>query len=197
MVLDKVPAPLVIKVGGSLFDLADLGPRLRRWMDTLPTRQLLIVPGGGPTADVVRDLDRRHGLGEETAHWLALRALSLNAHFLAALLPAAVVVEQVEACATVWRNGGVAVIDAHGFAREDESRPGCLPHSWSVTSDSLAARVAVRAGAHQLILLKSVTVPDAVDWTEAGLRRWVDDSLAKAVPPGLTVSTLNFRAWRP
>lgn len=52
---------VVVKVGGSLFDLPDLGPRLRAWLKTLRTADVLLVPGGGPTADVVRSLDRAHG----------------------------------------------------------------------------------------------------------------------------------------
>src|SRR5437763_15200228 len=76
---------IVVKVGGSLYDLPDLGPRLAAWLETLagPT---LLVPGGGTTADIVRDLDRCHGLGEAISHDLALRALTMNAWFLAALL---------------------------------------------------------------------------------------------------------------
>src|SRR5262249_50947889 len=81
---------VVVKVGGSLYDLPGLGARLRAWLERLPSREVLLVPGGGPAADVVRDLDRLHRLGEEAAHWLALRALSVNARFLAALLPGAV-----------------------------------------------------------------------------------------------------------
>src|SRR5947209_1436057 len=85
--------PVVVKVGGSLYDLPDLGPRLGRWLGASPGRRALLVPGGGPTADVIRQFDACHGLGEATAHELALRALTLNAHFLAALVPAAVVVD--------------------------------------------------------------------------------------------------------
>ena len=76
----------VVKVGGSLYDLPDLGPRLRAWLKQAPAADFLIVPGGGPTADVIRDLDRIHRLGEEKAHSLALAALRLNAWFLATLL---------------------------------------------------------------------------------------------------------------
>src|SRR5207248_2464665 len=83
---------LVVKVGGSLYDLPDLGPRLHAFLRSLDRPEVLLIPGGGPTADVVRDLDRRHGLGEETAHWLALHALAVNAHFLAALVPGGAVV---------------------------------------------------------------------------------------------------------
>jgi aspartokinase-like uncharacterized kinase len=177
-------APIVVKVGGSLFDLPDLGPQLGQWLTTLGTGEVLLLPGGGPTADVIRDLDRTHGLGEEVAHWLALQALSLNAHFLAHLLtpfaqPA--VVEEPGACDSLWRCGKLPILDAHRFARADEGRPGCLPHRWSVTSDSLAARVAVFTGASQLILLKAATLPEGIDWTEAGRRGFVDVCFAEVL----------------
>ena len=80
---------LVVKVGGSLYDLPDLGRRLRRFLASLDTDNRLIVPGGGPTADVIRAFDHDHRLGPQTSHWLALRACALNAHFLALLLPGA------------------------------------------------------------------------------------------------------------
>ena len=82
-------ARMVVKVGGSLFDWPDLGPRLRQWLAANAPREVILVPGGGPTADVIRTLDRTHGLGDEAAHWLALRAMAVNAELLAALLPGA------------------------------------------------------------------------------------------------------------
>ena len=60
----------VFKVGGSLFDLPDLGQRLA-WLAEAQLSTVLLVPGGGPTAEIIRNLDRRHRLGEEAAHWLA------------------------------------------------------------------------------------------------------------------------------
>src|SRR5204862_6165233 len=76
---------VVVKVGGSLYDLPDLGPRLAAWLRTL-VGPVLLVPGGGAMADAVRHLDRYHGLGAEISHELALRSLTMNAWFLAALL---------------------------------------------------------------------------------------------------------------
>ena len=83
----------VVKVGGSLYDLADLQSRLRAWLAERAGERVLLVPGGGATADAVREFDNRHGLGEEKAHWLALRALALNASFLLGLLPEAEIVD--------------------------------------------------------------------------------------------------------
>jgi aspartokinase-like uncharacterized kinase len=188
--------PVVVKVGGSLYDLPDLGPRLRAWLSTLPEKEVVLVPGGGALADGVRDLDRQHRLGEEASHWLALRALSVQAHFLAALLPNAVVVDTLAGCRAVWQADKVAVLDGHAFARDDEASERRLPHRWSATSDSLAARVAEVAGAARLVLLKSVNAPPGVNWSEAGRRGLVDDCFAGIVRRArLEVSVVNLRAW--
>lgn len=197
-----LPAPIVVKVGGSLYAWPDLAARLGDWLRPF-FRQgtpLLLVPGGGPTADVVRQFDRDHGLGEETAHWLALRALALNAHFLAALLPDTAVVETPKDAVRLWCRGRLPVLDGHAFARADESGPGRLPHTWSVTSDSLAARVADVAGARRLVLLKSVTVPEGLTWAEAVRYGFVDEYFPDVLARRATafeVSAINLRAWLP
>jgi aspartokinase-like uncharacterized kinase len=188
---------VVVKVGGSLYDLPGLGARLRAWLDRLPCREVLLVPGGGPAADVVRDLDRLHQLGEEAAHWLALRALAVNARFLAALLPGAVVVGHPDACPAAWQAPAPAVLDPHAFARADEGRPGALPHAWAVTSDSLAARAAAVARARRLVLLKSAPPPGPLDWAEAGRLGFVDGHFAHVVSREMEVEAVNFREWRP
>jgi dihydroneopterin aldolase len=194
------PFRAVVKVGGSLYDWPDLATRLRCWLaGEWPAGDgVLLVPGGGPTADVVRDLDRRHGLGEEVSHWLALRALSLNAHFLASLLSPARVIGEVQECRRVWHEGRMPILDVHEFARTDEGRPGRLPPCWTVTSDALAARVAVVAGARQLVLLKSTSIPAGVDWTEAGRLGLVDALFAEVLrqaPADLQVRAMNLRTW--
>jgi aspartokinase-like uncharacterized kinase len=189
------PSLTVVKIGGSLYDLPDLGPRLRAWLDALAAPHVLLIPGGGPTADVIRRLDAIHRLGEEPSHWLALQALALNAAFLARLLPGGTVVGDWRACLAEGGRGRVPVLDCHAFARADEGRPGCLPHAWAVTSDAVAARVAAVAGAAALFLLKSTALPAGVGWEEAGRRGWVDAFFAQAVPAGLAVHVVNFRAW--
>lgn len=184
-------SPIVVKVGGSLYDLPDLGPRLRQWLAAQNTSSALFVPGGGALADAVRELDATHGLGEETGHWLALRALTVAAHFLARLLPGSKVVSHPDQ----WRRGTVAVLDAHSFALADEGKLDALPHSWAVTSDSIAARAARVAGARRLLLLKSVAIPDNMNLHEAARRGWVDAFFPKAAGGELEVRSVNFKEW--
>jgi aspartokinase-like uncharacterized kinase len=185
--------PVVAKVGGSLFDLPDLGPRLRAWLGQLESRRVVLIPGGGPTADAIRTLDRTHHLGDEAAHWLALRAMVLNAHFLARLLPASQVVARLAECPASWQSKLTPILDAHAFALADEGQPGSLPHRWDVTSDSVAARVAIVAGARRLILLKSIAIPPHTAWADAGRQGWVDGYFGEVVQgTGLAVEVMNF-----
>jgi aspartokinase-like uncharacterized kinase len=88
----------------------------------------------------------------------------------------------------------VRVLDCFGFAREDESRPGALPHSWNVTSDSIAARAAVVYGAERLVLLKSVDVPQGTPWAEAAKRGAVDAHFPQVVAKArFPIEVVNFR----
>jgi len=195
--------PIVVKVGGSLFDLPDLSVRLQRWLDRLKGRQILLVPGGGAMVDLIRKLDQIHALGEKASHWLALQAMGLNACFLATLVQNSDVVEHLHECRGVWKRRGIAVLDAYSFCLSDLWNPSVLPLSWAVTSDSVAARVARVAKARQLILLKSVTIPNGLTWSEASRGGLVDAYFAEAIaeggdmpPAALEVQAINFREWK-
>jgi aspartokinase-like uncharacterized kinase len=195
-----MPDPkIVVKVGGSLFDWPELGPRLNRWLDTFSSNKVLLVPGGGPTVDVIRNLDRWHGLDEEKAHWLALRALTVNAHFLAALLKNSVVITDLREAEAAGGREELPILDPYRFVQEDDTQAGCLPHCWSVTSDSLAARVAAHFHARKLILLKSTEIPE--DWLNP-TRGIIDPYFEKMVrvsqigADSLVVAAVDFRRWR-
>lgn len=163
----------VVKVGGSLYDHPALGPGLRAYLATLPA-PVLVVPGGGGFADAVRKLDAVHRLGEEAAHWLAIESLALAARFLRRLAP------------------GFDVLNAPSFCAAHDT----LPHTWDVTTDSVAAHAAGVCGAARLILLKSAAVPPGTPWAEAAARGWVDPYFPAAVARhGYTVEAVNFRAW--
>ena len=184
--------PTVLKVGGSLLDLPDLGRRLADFLTARPDPRVLLVPGGGPLADVVRDYHRRFGLREEQSHWLALHTLATNAHLLAALLPLPnVVVPDWSATAAAWQARRWPILDGYTFARADEANVGHMPHSWEATSDTLAASVAAVGGA-DLWLLKSAPCPETLDLDEAVRRNLVDHAFPRFAR-GLAVRFVHFR----
>jgi aspartokinase-like uncharacterized kinase len=202
-------ARIIVKVGGSLFDLPDLRHRLRAFLSQLGEAKILFVPGGGATADAIRAFDAVHQVGEEAAHWLAIRALSLNAGLLHGLLPEARIVAEIPGTvakhmprASALASGATGVcqrwyiLDPFPFFREDERRDDHLPHDWHVTSDSLAVRVATLANAADLLLLKS-TAWSGSNWTDAAEAGIVDSYFARALrqaPASLRIRLVNFRA---
>jgi hypothetical protein len=86
----------------------------------------------------------------------------------------------------------IAVLDAFFFAHADTA----LPHTWEVTTDSIAARAAVVWKADRLILLKSIDVPPGTPWDEAAARGWVDGYFTRALA-GFAgrVEAVNLRTW--
>ncbi len=146
----------VVKLGGSLLDWPPLPDRLASYVRDRVDDRLLVIVGGGRVADVVRGLDRLHGLGDDRAHRLALHALDLTASILAALVPGCDVVDRLDALTGAWGRGRIPVLAPRRFLDEiDAPSPRPLRASWDVTTDSIAARVAVHLAAGELALLKS------------------------------------------
>jgi 5-(aminomethyl)-3-furanmethanol phosphate kinase len=154
---------IVVKVGGALLAQSDDFDAV---LDTIGAaardRRLLVVPGGGPFADAVRDVDRRLQLADETAHWMAVLAMDQYAHLLADRLARGVLVADRAAIADALDAGHVPVLAPFAWLR----RVDPLPHSWDVTSDSIAAWIAGALAARRLVLVKpaaAVGAPDLVD----------------------------------
>lgn len=127
--------PLIVKLGGSLYNFV---PTLIPVLTHSP-RPLLIVPGGGPFANAVRQAD----LDDETAHWEAIAAMDRYGKYIASFgLP---VTEQM-----VLPRKTTVFLPLRCLKECDP-----LPHSWNVTSDTIAAWVAAELGL-DLLLLKSV-----------------------------------------
>ena len=137
----------VVKVGGSL---AERPARLHRLMETLGVaarrHRLVVVPGGGSFAEEVRHADRRFHLGDSAAHWMAILAMDQYGYLLARLAPGAALVRTRRELVA----GRLNVLAPSAWLR----RADPLPHSWAVTSDSIAAWVARALGARRLMLVK-------------------------------------------
>lgn len=146
----------VIKLGGSLLDLDDLSGRFRRWLSLQPPMQNVMVVGGGLLADAIRDAFARHNLSEDSAHWLCIRVLGVTAELVARLLPESVLVKCIDDLVGISNADRLIVLETERWLRDEELRSHCpLPHTWDVTSDSIAARLAERISAEELVLLKS------------------------------------------
>jgi 5-(aminomethyl)-3-furanmethanol phosphate kinase len=185
--------PVVVKVGGSLLDWPALADRLTSYLDDRRGDRLVLVVGGGRFADALRDLDRAQAIGEARSHALALRVLDLTAHALAAIVPGLVVVDDIPALPRAWETGRSPILAPRRFLDLDDGSPDPLPHAWTTTTDAIAARLAVRLGARELVLLKSAPIPPGLD-LEAASRLGLVDAESPRVASGLPiVACLNLR----
>jgi probable H4MPT-linked C1 transfer pathway protein len=152
---------LVIKIGGGSLSTPVHLEAFLKALDSTPSRRALIVPGGGPFADAVRDVDRRIGLNADAAHWMAIQAMDQVAELLVSRLSRAVLVHRQDELAAVLAAGRIPVLAPYRWLREVDP----LPHSWDVTSDSIAAWIAGQLAAADLLLVKpaGASGPDLVD----------------------------------
>lgn len=179
----------LVKLGGSLL-ASDVRPLLGALAGLASARRLAVLPGGGPFADAVRAALQRHPAGDSAAHWMAILAMDQHAQLLAGLEPRSrlcVCADEVEAAAA---DGRLAVLAPYAWLRAADP----LPHSWDVTSDSLAAWLAARLDARRLLLLKSVAPPGDVRATDAARDGLVDRHLPETLEPRQECWLLDGRA---
>ena len=123
---------------------------------------------------------------------MALHAMTINAHLLTALIPDSCIIDGPDLAELLWEQNRRPILDALEFCESDAV--DALPHDWAVTSDSVAARLAVVAEATELVLLKSASPPpgDVAAWAECGyVDAWMPRVLAGTA---VRVRAVNLRA---
>jgi hypothetical protein len=132
---DLSTRPLIVKVGGSLYNqIPDIIPVIKA-----SKRPLLLIPGGGPFADLVR----RVKVDNDTAHWMAVSAMEQYGLFIASF--------GISTTDFIITPLTTTVFLPYRYLRLTDP----LPHTWDVTSDTIAAWVA-HALHLDLLILKSV-----------------------------------------
>jgi aspartokinase-like uncharacterized kinase len=143
---------LVAKVGGSLCRGANLRALCLLLAELGCERRLLVVPGGGIFADTVRACGRRYGLSDDASHWMAILAMDQFGCLLSDLIPRSKPARDTDTASQIALSGRVPVFMPFDLLYRTDP----LPHSWTVTSDSISAWVAALVRAPKLVLLKSV-----------------------------------------
>jgi aspartokinase-like uncharacterized kinase len=132
---DQSTSPLIVKVGGSLYNqIPDLAPIL-----IASDRPLFIIPGGGPFADLVRQVR----VNNDAAHWMAIAAMEQYGWFISSF--GILTTDRIAVPLTT------TVLLPYRCLRLTD----VLPHTWDVTSDTIAAWVAGTLHL-DLLLLKSI-----------------------------------------
>jgi len=142
----------VVKLGGSLA----FSDALKPWLDALAdcAGHVVVVPGGGPFADAVRAAQPDMGFDDRAAHHMALTAMEQYGRALVSLGEGLVLAGSAAAIHRAVRDGRVAVWAPARMALCAKD----VPASWDMTSDSLAAWLTGKLGAHRILLVKQANV---------------------------------------
>lgn len=168
----------LIKIGGSLAGIDGALRRVGQRIATLAQQERwVVIPGGGPFADTVRAFADQHPLSQTAAHWMAILGMDQFAFALAEQIPGARVVDDLLGIQRAHHDKATPVLAPSRWLRAADE----LPHSWDVTSDSLAAYLAMLLGAERLVLVKA----------KAGGRELVDGYFERALPAGMGVEIVG------
>ena len=188
----------VVKVGGSLFDWPEFPVRLTDYLEmrqnTDGLERTVLIAGGGAAADWIRSVDRIHRLGDVVADKLALQALDLTASFLAEVLPGAHKVDRLLMLETGCQSQSRTIlVPRHALAEIERSGAAPLGASWDVTSDAIAARIAVHLEARTLVLLKSTSLPVGATQQDAVRLGLIDPMLPSVASSISQLEYVNLR----
>ena len=175
----------IVKLGGSL--LRD--PLLPAWLDRIARAgRIAVVPGGGAFADAARAAQAHWRVDDLAAHNMAVLGMAQCAHLLQGLEPRLALADSVASLQAHLAAGRAAIwlpLDLQRDAADALT-------TWDVTSDSLAAWLALRLGADELVLVKSCTVPAGAPPAELAAAGIVD----RAFPAYAEQCAQAGIAWR-
>ncbi|MBT3813136.1 MAG: uridylate kinase [Gammaproteobacteria bacterium] len=182
---------IVLKLGGSLLSHAELREFLQ-----IASRdgqgQVVIVPGGGVFADQVRLTQHQWQYGDHTAHCMAILAMQQMALLFHGLCADLVIVDEVELIRLRLQQQNVVIwsplpseLDAAGVAA-----------NWHVTSDSLAAWLAVQLSIDHLILVKAAEFSAGSSIQQLSTLGIIDQAFAEFVQyHPLTIDCITYHQF--
>jgi len=178
---------VIVKVGGSVAE------NLEVVVDTLGLLKVVhIIPGGWVFADLVREIDREKKFHPSVSHWMAVLSMSIYGFYIFGIA----------------EKRGFEIYEPEDFSLPEKRtvllpyrllrKYDELPHSWEVTSDSIAVWVAARAGFDEVVkvtagrILRNGEVVEKVKASELET-----DVVDKLTPKLLTKYGINMFVCNP
>ncbi|MGB7002784.1 MAG: amino acid kinase [Halobacteriota archaeon] len=138
----------IVKLGGSL---QEKGREIIRFLsDYAETKNhtFIIIPGGGHFVKWIKELSEQEVISDDAAHWMAVLGMHQYGFYLADGSGIAIAEREEELRNVVH----IGLFLPYTLLKEDDS----LPHTWNVTSDTIAAFVANKVGETSFIKLTDV-----------------------------------------
>lgn len=168
----------VVKVGGSLLSRPNLPSDLDRWLVQQTSAETAVIVGGGARVDAVRRSDQLAPGNQIDIHWKCVDLLEQTRNHMATLIDWDTVStsEELDRCIDVgFPSDRPTLVSVCSFY--DRRTRVDVPLDWRTTSDTIAAILAIRAKADELVLLKSCEVDPCADIQSLADRGIVDEAL--------------------
>jgi aspartokinase-like uncharacterized kinase len=177
----------VIKLGGSLAQSGHLQACLDAIESNHPNHHLqVIVPGGGDFADQVRLAQHHWSFDDTTAHAMAILAMQQMALLFKGLKPNFKIADSVADINQTPLNSHPVIWSP---AIAELNRAG-VTASWDITSDSLAAWLAISLSADELVLVKSAAIDSNLNLPELAERGLIDRAFPETAKTAAFILTI-------
>ncbi len=144
----------IFKIGGKILDnskhLINTMAQLTQLYEDNNIQKIILIPGGGALANFVRNMHLEFKINDELAHWIAIYSMNFNGLELRRKFPHLGIVEDFEHLKNEKRIFSIFL--PYKYLRLIDP----LPHSWDVTSDSIALYCAYCLGLNDCFLIKDI-----------------------------------------
>ena len=144
----------LFKISGKILDnskyLINTIAQLTQLFEDKIIEKIIIIPGGGKLANLIRNLYYEFNLDDELAHWMAVYAINFNGLELSKKFPH---LKETEKFAELDKEiNTISIFLPYNYLKKEDK----IPHSWDVTSDSIALYLASEFNLNECYLIKDV-----------------------------------------
>ena len=144
----------IFKIGGKILEnsknIKSTISQLAQLYEENILQKIFLIPGGGSYANFIRMIDKELKLGDDLAHWMAVYSMNYNGIELNRKYPKLECIGELEKVQDTKKK--FCIFLPFSYLRENDT----LPHSWDVTSDSIALYIAYKLQLNRCFLIKDV-----------------------------------------
>ncbi|MFX1363562.1 MAG: hypothetical protein ACFFCE_11130 [Promethearchaeota archaeon] len=144
----------LFKIGGKILgefeNLKSTISQLKSLFEEKIIQKIIIIPGGGTFANFIRKVYTELKFTEEIAHFMGIISMNYNGLELSRNFPDIEVIENFSKLKKI--SNTISIFLPYEYFKEHDN----LPHSWDVTSDSIAIHLAKELELSECYLIKDV-----------------------------------------
>ncbi len=148
---------IILKIGGKIIEnplnLKSTIFQLRELIiNQKIINKIIIIPGGGSYANLIRSMDKKMDFDEDLSHWMAIYAMNTQGTKIINKFPEIEGINNIKPTKKSVNETKIFLFLPYEFLKQNDE----LPHSWDVTSDSITIFMANKIGLKECYLIKDI-----------------------------------------